>query len=102
MKKLFFIALLMTSASAYAADAGAPAAPPPAATAASAGKDFATVKATRLQHIAEKIALYQKAQTCVQAATDSKAMEACYPKSARHWFFHHKAQGTAAAPAQGQ
>ena len=96
-KLLLHTALLLTlSAGAYAADAPAtPAAP-------AATKSFADVKATRLQHIAEKIALYQKAQTCVQAAADTQALQACLPKGQGHFWHHGRKGDNSAAPASAQ
>lgn len=90
MTKLLLITtlLLTLSAAAYAADA-------PAAGA----KSFAETKALRLQHIAEKIALYQKAQTCVQAANDSAALQACLPKGQGHFWHHSRKADTGTAPA---
>lgn len=91
MKKLLMIALIAISTSAYAAEA-----PSSSAAYSKAGthQNFDERKALRLQHISDKIAELQKAQSCVQAATDAKAMKAC--NSGRHWRRHDKGASPAA------
>ena len=102
MKKLLFIALLLASTSAYAADT----APAPAAGGAAhvMPKDFGEAKAERLKHINDKLVMLQKAQTCVQAASDFAAMKACNTYKKGHGWHHHgrKSGAEPTAPANSQ
>ncbi|MEZ0224194.1 MAG: hypothetical protein ACAH83_06560 [Alphaproteobacteria bacterium] len=72
MKSLLFVALLLVSTSALAAET----APDPAPKAAVQQK-FDDVKSRRLEKISARIAELQKAQSCVQAATDFNGLEGC-------------------------
>ncbi len=45
---------------------------------------FEEVKAKHLEHIARHIAELQKAQSCVQAATNHEALHACRPPERQH------------------
>jgi hypothetical protein len=49
----------------------------PAPAAAPGGDQFATRKQNELNRIAARLQVMQALQTCVQAATDHKAMRAC-------------------------
>lgn len=77
MKKfILFAALALTlTAPAYAQDA-APAANTPATPETSG--DFSAHKQKLLQNISEHIAKMQKKQSCITAAMDEKALNACF------------------------
>jgi hypothetical protein len=73
MKNLLFVALLLVSTSALAAET----ATAPAAKDAAVQQKFADVKSKRLEKITARIAELQKAQSCVEAATDFNGLEGC-------------------------
>ena len=73
MKNLLFVALLVVSTSALAAET----APAPATKDAAVHQKFDQVKSKRLEKISARIAELQKAQSCVQAATDFNGLEGC-------------------------
>ncbi|TAL28196.1 MAG: hypothetical protein EPN97_15190 [Alphaproteobacteria bacterium] len=73
MKNLLFVALLLISTSAFAAET--PTAP--TAKDAAVHQKFDEAKSRRLEKINNRIAELQKAQSCVQAATDFNGLESC-------------------------
>ena len=73
MKNLLFVALLLISTPAFAAEAP----PEAAAKDAAVHRKFDEVKSRRLEKINARIAELQKAQSCVQAANDFNGLESC-------------------------
>jgi hypothetical protein len=97
MKKLLIVAMLLATTTAYAADTSSTAADAPASHRSHAPQDFGKAKAQRLQHISDHIVLLQKAQSCVQAASDFDAMKACNLRKS-HGGGHHRAKQGDAQP----
>lgn len=73
MKKILFIAILLASTSAFAADTASA----PATKDAAVQQKFDQAKSKRLQKITDRIAELQKAQTCVESATDFNGLAGC-------------------------
>ena len=77
MKKLLFMAALLTSTAAMAQTR--PPAAPGAAPNAAREQHFAERKAEVLKRIGDHIAELQKRQACVQAASVPGSIKACFP-----------------------
>ena len=81
MKKLLFVAFLLTSGAAMAQTAPAPSTTPATGVPSAQHEEkFEERKARILDHISKHLAEIQKRQACVQAATTPKALKACLPE----------------------
>ncbi len=81
MKKLLFIACLLTSTAAFAGTTAPQTTSAPTANSAPGqnAPSFADIKAKALDRIGKHLDEVQKRQACVQAANDKEALKACFP-----------------------
>ena len=96
MKQLLIIAMLLATTTAFAADTASTTAP--IDKGATQQQKFEATKSKRLQKISGRVAELQKAQACVEAATDYNGLAGC--DSPRFKARRHKA--AEAAPASGK